>query len=267
MFIEDNNLYTYQDGQPTFFHPNGHVQAEIDYILTNYSANELLSHVTNEGIHHDNVSDHVPLSTEIKIRTQLRNPVISTQPKPRWEKLNKEAYQNTRISNFGTIKSAMFRNINEDISELRRVLVTAVQKSIPGSNQLSKLKKPKPYFLRNPEIVDASKKSKRAWWAWKANGATVDPENRFWVAMKDCKRKLRQILRRQAAAKNEEVLEDIMHSEDNGKTFYKLINIQRSSLKTTTNCFDIKGKLLTSDKEITEGWAEHFEYLKIQFQL
>ena len=79
--------------------------------------------------------------------------------------------------------------------------------------------------------------------------------------MKDCTRKLRQILRRQAAAKNEEVLEDIMHSEDNGKTFYKLINIQRSSLKTTTNCFDIKGKLLTSDKEMTEGWAEHLEYL------
>ena len=127
MFIEDNNLYTYQDGQPTFFHPNGHVQAEIDYILTNYSANELLSHVTNEGIHHD-VSDHVPLSTKINIRTQLRDPVISTQPKPRWEKRNKEAYQNTLISNFGTIKSAMFRNINEGISELRRVLVTAVQK-------------------------------------------------------------------------------------------------------------------------------------------
>ena len=146
MFIEDNNLYTYQDGQPTFFHPNGHVQAEIDYILTNYSANELLSHVTNEGIHHDNVSDHVPLSTEINSRTQLRNPVISTQPKPRWEKCNKEAYQNTLISYFATIKSAMFRNINEDISELMRVLVTAVQKSIPGSNQLSKKRNQNPIF-------------------------------------------------------------------------------------------------------------------------
>ncbi|KAH3727546.1 hypothetical protein DPMN_053485 [Dreissena polymorpha] len=91
--IKKYDLHTDQDGEPTFFHAIGEQSAEIDYILKNTLTREISSSVVTAGQQHSNVSDHIPVSTEIKITFHDKFNDIMTHPKPRWSKCNKEIYR------------------------------------------------------------------------------------------------------------------------------------------------------------------------------
>ena len=75
------------------------------------------------------------------------------------------------------------------------------------------------------------------------------------------KRELRQLQRQAHASKKDNMISDIMQaSENDSKTFHKLIRMQRSNSNINTDILILDGTKYTED-ELMDGWKTHFEKL------
>lgn len=257
-FVSKHNLLTQQHGEPTFFHASGDTSAELDYILKNDLAAEISQPVKCMGQHHNNVSDHVPLFTEIEVKFRTGAPTIRTHPRPDWAKCNRKSYEASLNSLFNITHFQPDSPLEDGIEHLTDIVVKATKTSIPGYDPKGRNKKKRPPKPRGPDIQGAAKLSKEAWWRWKCEGSPVHNDHPLKTAMTKAKRNLRKIQRRSHAERRTAELEQIMHSKDINNMFYQLIRKQRTTSKSLTNCIFIDDIKLSSPEEITEGWATHF---------
>ena len=83
-FVKRNELYTTQEGIPTFTHPNGEDKYEIDYILTNNIGKKTAMKTVLNIYDPLNTSDHIAISTKVSIGygiKQKKDKVIQSKKK------------------------------------------------------------------------------------------------------------------------------------------------------------------------------------------
>jgi hypothetical protein len=84
--------------------------------------------------------------------------------------------------------------------------------------------------MHESKISQKSKEAKRANWQWKNNKKTNSNSDSEKKEMVRRKRELRQLQRQARASKKNNMISDIMQaSENDSKTFHKLIRMQRSN--------------------------------------
>ena len=257
--MKNNNLKNQQDGSSTFYHASGDNQAEIDYILKNNSAVSISDSTRVDGTHPLNVSDHVTVSTTLSISSNIINRKEVYLPRPNWDDCDVQIYVDS-----------IQRQICEKYTEtqdqelalcfikdtLDRAAQVSIPKYIPGKVVKKNMKK-----AFSQDIKIAVKGSKKAWWEWKLVGSPSSLSHPLTIKMKQAKRKLRSEQRKAAAIKHQNELDQIMHAKSNDdKMFFKLINRQRSTSNSNTNCLIVDGEKLTGE-EIIDGWATHFQKL------
>ena len=146
-FVETNGLSSKQTGENTFFHPNKHDKAEIDYILYNEHGKELVTSVKVQTSDALNTSDHVPVVSTLSIRTGKLQPAVETNRcKPKWDKCNKQVYKQsikTNLQPFSTfhVQSTSETDILQPLSHLNAVLNQATLDSIPRHRSEIKTRK------------------------------------------------------------------------------------------------------------------------------
>ena len=263
--VRQHNLINQQQGKSTFIHPNGEYKYEIDYILKNRQAAELSSDVWIEDADHQNTSDHFAVSTVIYINEQpyLKQDPAVHQKRPNWNKCDKKSYKENVENNLSSLENRTYGNAENLVYTVTDALILATEQSIPGFKKgQHPTRKRKKQLPNGPEIMLASKNSKHCWWKWKMGGSPTDSQHPLSVAMKQAKQQLRKTLRQAVAEKRHRELENIMQARDSdNKTFYQLIEKQRTKKTNVTNVLQMDGSMLTTPQEILQGWATHFESL------
>ena len=259
-FVQERQLHCQQSGASTFQHPTGNYTAELDYILKNDRACDISSGVWIEANQATNTSDHVAVSTSIRINYKNKPSCAYVQQKPNWTKCNKSDYAREVHSQLR--KTTFQLGVEEAILQLKTILDRAASASIPGYNPDNLKKKKSSNAKRNGKFIkDASRASKACWHKWKSLGAPTDPNHPVKKEMKDAKQKLRKTLRQANAAARTQDLEDIMQAKDKDAMFHRLIRKQRSTPDRDSHILVVNGKTLASPEEIVEGWSTHFETL------
>ena len=72
---------------------------------------------------------------------------------------------------------------------------------------------------------------------------------------------LRKEQRQEAATRRKDAVKEIMRAENDQKTFYKLIQIQRKSSNPQLQTLVVNNKEGETQGQIREGWADHFQRL------
>ena len=264
-FVQSMGLTSQQNGTPTFFHENKEQSAELDYILKNPLACSVSSIVHIEDDQSNNVSDQLAVSTTLNISSSRKTKPTLSYPKPNWDRCNTEKFQRAVNCNIDKIKDDLEKGkLIESIYSLKTTLDNAAVKNIPGYHPNKPRKLKRNQKISSPEIVLASKISKKAWWKWKLAGQPNSNLHPLKKSMKTAKYQLRRIQRQASSRLRQQNMEDIMnsHPSDN-RTFYKLIAAQRSKGSSSINCLIYDDKELTTKETITEGWADYFQSLAI----
>ena len=84
--------------------------------------------------------------------------------------------------------------------------------------------------------------------------------------MKEAKRSLRKEQRRESAKIRTQKIENIMNTENDSRTFFKLIKDQRKSSNTQTETLIVENQICDTDQKISQGWAKHFQTLATPLQ-
>ena len=146
--METNGLSSKQTGENTFFHPNKHDKAEIDYNLYNERGKELVTSVKVQTSFALITSDHISVVSTLSIRTGKFQPAVETiRCKPKWDKCNKQVYEQliikTNLQPFSTfhVQSTSKKDILQPLSHLNAVLNQATSDSIPRHRSEIKTRK------------------------------------------------------------------------------------------------------------------------------
>ena len=95
-----------------------------------------------------------------------------------------------------------------------------------------------------------------------AAGSPTSPDNPLVKNRKDARRLMRKTIRQQVYADNQDKYQEIMDAnERDTKTFYKLVNQQRTVKSTSTEILYFDGKTCSSVNEVAAAFSEHFERL------
>ena len=108
-------------------------------------------------------------------------------------------------------------------------------------------------------MVEASKKTHRV---WQMAGAPCDPSNSLVVRLKMARRHMRQTIWQQSYLNTQEKYEEIIQAKvEDTKLFYRLVNKQRSCIKTATDVLHFGGKSFSSSVDVAGAFSEHFQQL------
>ena len=168
------------------------------------------------------------------------------------------------FSSFGFGNSAEY-DILYPLSHLIAILRLAAEDSIPSYKSEVKVKK-KWQRSWTEQIHKAVKNSRLAWWEWRKAGAPQNSSDPYVQQMKEAKKSLRKEQRREAARIRNQKVEYIIGTENNSKTFFKLIREQRKTLISQTETRTVGNKTCDTNQEICEGWAVHFQNLASPLQ-
>ena len=93
-------------------------------------------------------------------------------------------------------------------------------------------------------------------------GAPFDPSNPLAVRRKMARRHIRQTVRQQSYLHTEDKYQEIMQAKmEDTKLFYRLVNKQRSCIKTATDVLHYDGKSFFSSVDVTGAFSEHCQQL------
>ena len=85
-FFKSNPLYSEQRGADKFFHPNKDDKAEIDDILMNNIARQVMKAVSVENKTAQNTSNHIPVVGTLNIAPDVKSKEkIELNCKPKWD--------------------------------------------------------------------------------------------------------------------------------------------------------------------------------------
>ena len=270
-FVRNNDLLYAQSGQHTFAHPNKTDRAEIDYIFFNAAGEEIMDSVAVEPSTALNTSDHVPVYAVLKVKKREKTPSdLLIRCKPKWDKCDLHNYRDFISEHLQPFCSYRLGESPEfdilyPLSHLISVLQLATRDSIPSYKAEVKLRSRKqcPW---SEKIQQAVKNSRMAWGEWKKAGSPLDQADPHVQKMSKSRKNLRKEQRREAASLRSQKVEHIMSEKDNSKTFFKLIKEQRKSSSTLTESLMVGNVTCTTDLEICNGWAEHFQSLATPLQ-
>ncbi|MEW8547951.1 MAG: reverse transcriptase family protein, partial [Candidatus Thiodiazotropha sp.] len=261
-----------QNGEETFFHPNKTDKAEIDYVLFNRLGEDIVKGVAIEEENALNTSDHRPVYAEISIDVKAKTGAEATviQIKPKWESCDKRVYQQSirqNLQKFDTFLPSLTSEIDilQPLAHLNAVLKRATYDSIPNYKPDLKIKNQRRRCW-SQKIQAAMKNCRLVWWEWRKAGESRNPEDPAYQKMNTAKKMLRKEQRLEAAKQRNAKIEDIMSAGNNPKTFFKLINNQRKSSNVQLHTLVVDGQVCETDKEIREGWANHFQKLATPLQ-
>ena len=145
--------------------------------------------------------------------------------------------------------------VNSLNSKLYQVSVAASSKL---NTQTRKRKKKLP--LWNDDIAAAVKRSKSAYREWKAAGSPRNPSNPYVQHRKEACTLMRRVIRRQVYLDKQDKHNQLMQVNDSYmKTFFRLVNQQRSTRSTATEMLLFKDKAHTSTEEVAEAFSQHFQ--------
>ena len=110
------------------------------------------------------------------------------------------------------------------------------------------------------------KNCRHKWWDWRKSGAVRDPADEHYTAMIRVRKSLRKEKRQESARQRKDKVEEIMNTQNDSKTFYKLIKEQRKTSSTQTQSLVVDGKSCETAEEICGGWSTHFQKLAIPLE-
>ncbi|CAG2236429.1 unnamed protein product [Mytilus edulis] len=261
-FIENNGLCLTDNypKAPTFYHHNGVMSSQIDYILHKDCDVNFIYTVKIEDRNPLNVSDHTLLIARIHGVIKASQSSVGKKQiikRPNWARCDKEKYQEAIRESVTNIDTVNLDNASNEISKLIDLLHSAGKKSIPNYRETITVKTVG-RGIWNKEISNASKLSKLAFFEWK-NDRLDDIK---YKGMNKARKVLRSAQRRAHASKRNTLTEKIMQaSQNDSKLFHKLVNGQRKCNNNLTDTMVFKG-IEESDPELMmSGWKDYFENL------
>ena len=260
-FIHENGLKLANNHpeRPTFFHHNGKYKSQIDYFLFK-STEHLNASVKIKEMDALNTSDHTLVLATVGVDVKRAAPkAAKILTKPRWEKCDHNIYKDCIQNEINNLEKE-HQPVNFKIKQLDQMLHKAGAKAIPKYRKIKSLKTCGK-GIWNSKISQKSKEAKRANWQWKNSKKTNSNSDSEKKEMVRRKRELRQLQRQAHASKKDNMISDIMQaSENDSKTFHKLIRMQRSNSNINTDILILDGTKYTED-ELMDGWKIHFEKL------
>ena len=258
-FVKEHSLSTgsFDCVEPTFFHFNGVVTSQIDYILT--SDPDLFYKYSVLQKDACNVSSHVPVQVQMKLPDcMVKNndsTVIKTKLIPKtifsWNKINSDMFIEHLQRNLNEADST---NVNSTVNSITTCLQIAAQKSVP-SKTLS-FKGPKRrvsnHILKSLEIV------KETYNRWKLAGKPSIGE--LHAENKLAKKYLRQQQRMQEVSRRRSLYDSLMENPTS-KKFYQLIRQSRSSKEPGATCIQVQDERHFDPAQQRSCFSQYYEDL------
>ena len=245
----------------TFHHHNGKGKSQIDYILFKGKTLNLQPSVSIMPFDAINTSDHTLIKVEITTQiSKLAPKSAKIYTKPAWDKCNSDEYKKIIQTEIRKQKNTIKLSVADRIATLENTLHKAGRKSIPQYRRLKTLKSVG-RGIWNHNIDQASKEARKAHWIWKNKGNSNGSTESEKKDMIKKKRTLRQVQRQAYASKKDKLISEIMEaSQDDSKTFHKLLRMQRSNSAINTDTLVIDN-VEYNQNNIMEAWRIHFENL------
>ena len=171
--------------------------------------------------------------------------------KLKWDKIDKDAYNSSVAEWLAVMRTSIqpLGILDAEIQKLNEVLTGAAQNLAPKKvkrHQKAKLK------VYGPEIKQAIKVKKEAFWQWKEGIRSVDRDNTLVP---------RTTYRIETAHEREQRQEILDARSTDTKLFHKLINKQRAKRGGCINELTANGQVYRTEEGILKGWREHFQTL------
>ncbi|CAG2233225.1 unnamed protein product [Mytilus edulis] len=242
-FVAEMGLSTGQDicEKAHIFHHAWSSSSQIDYILV--QDKKLVLNYTIDEKSSINMSAH----TSVRVITTIDIPAkVKSANKSRKAKLIQQDITAIVDEN----------NINTQVDILTNSLVRAGNITIP--TKLLQLKGPK--WKASPEVQILIKSCRNIYKQWQEAGK--QKEHPLATTLKLEKRKLRSKVRMEQAVSRQSLYQQIMDNP-NTQLFYRLINRNRSSQQTSTNCLKINGELNFIPEDQRRSFASYYEDLSV----
>ena len=250
----------------TYKHHGASQESHLDYFLCDDSPQwENTRIIDNEhemGVY--NSSTHCPILCKRKhISVSDKGKMFRKkhpQPAPKridWSTIDLVEYQTLLDQETAMIDFSLL-DTNQSVTLLTSILDSAAERLQPKKSV--KKKRPKRNRHWNPDIQEAMKAAKAAFWRWKEMGRPGH-SHPCSKRMLKAKKKLRAVQRQASAEHRTKFINDVMKaSEDDQKTFHRLIKRNRGHDNTTPVLHSGNG--LTSDPDSQRDlWATYFEKL------
>jgi hypothetical protein len=172
-----------------------------------------------------------------------------------WEKMDKTAYNDILEANLNNNLQEQ-GDIDQQIKFITDALIDVQKKTIP--NKITQLRVPK--WKASFPVQELLKKCKILYTSWCKIGK---PKNHnLHKQLKAEKRNLRRQQRMEHAIDRTNLYKKIMENP-NTQHFYKLINRNRQSCTSATNCIRVNDKYMFSKDEQRIAFAKYYEDLSI----
>ena len=262
-FLKHSQLKT-RTTEKTYMNPEGVETSTIDYIFFPEKIDHLVEGPQRLEEESGNVSDHIPLACTLRAnltRVSKQKQSIPTPRRIKWDKLDKAEYKatvaNRLVSVNGEAKSTGLLDI--EIQKLNEILVSSAKMLSPSV--VSGSKKPK-LRVWSPEIQQAVREKKKAFWEWKLGDRPKTKENWLVINRKTTTSNLRKLCRIESARQRQSARQEILDAKyEDTRLFHRLINKQRGHSKQVVNELHVGDKVFSTPLEIQQGFKEHFELL------
>ncbi|CAG2255546.1 unnamed protein product [Mytilus edulis] len=257
-FVAEMGLSTGQDicEKHTFFHHAWSSSSQIDYILV--KTKKLVLNYTIDEKSSINLSAHTSVrvitTIDIPAKVKSANKNRKAKYKLQWDQMDTNQYNRLIQQDITAIVDE--NNINTQVDILTNSLVRAGNITIP--TKLLQLKGPK--WKASPEVQILIKSCRNIYKQWQEAGK--QKEHPLATTLKLEKRKLRSKVRMEQAVSRQSLYQQIMDNP-NTQLFYRLINRNRSSQQTSTNCLKINGELNFIPEDQRRSFASYYEDLSV----
>ena len=258
-FVQEHFLSTglHYSGEPTFFHFNGVVTSQIDYILSNdpdlYISYSILQKDPR------NVSSHVPV--QVKIRLPVKVPsntdssVSKSKQKPKtvysWDKIDSDSFIGHLQSN---LNKTVPTNVDNAVTDFTSCLKKAAHAAVPS--KILTFKGPKRRV--SCHVLQSLKQVKETYNRWKLAGkpktGPLHLENKL------AKKSLRKQQRMEEVARRRSFYDSVMENPSS-KKFYQLIRRSRSKNESNTTCIQVQDTKHFDPVQQRRCFAQYYEDL------
>ena len=257
------NLSVGSEGTPTYEHQNGKIKTYIDYFLSSskdWIETTIIDKNNKYGV--ENTSPHNILCTERPTKTirsqktAKKTSGVEQCHNVKWEDVDIPKYRDILAEE---VAKTDFHLLDPEggLSVLTNLIQTAVAAS-SNTQRKKPLRISRKVMPWSENISAASQKAKRIFWEWKEMGRPPLPHI-LAVKKNKAKKALRTAQRQDQAQKRTKLLKDIMAaSEDDNKTFHKLVQRNR---RMTAEALIFKEEMVFEEDTQRSEWAEYFQTL------
>ena len=272
-FLTEHNLFLPDNypNQYTYHHEGTDARSQIDYWFLTMNGNE---EVSIGDICHLNLSDHVEVTLHTSFsyemdrseHDQMNKMALEMQIKHKinWKKCDRQYYcdllENGLAPLYQQIPNSQFE-MDLMVTTLNKILYEASAAATPvpraGRNR-RKNKLP----IWNEDIAMVVERSKQAHKLWREAGSPDSLDDPLVKGRKEARRLMRKTIRQQVYTDKQDKYQEIMEAnERDTKTFYRLVNKQRTVKNTATEILYFDGKTCSTVDDVANAFSEHFERL------